>query len=444
VDNEAIESALAAVVVHHDALRLRYSFGEETGPRQFHSTEASPPPLIEVDLSELPLAGREAAMRARATELHQTLDLERGPLMQCVRFDQGPEQPTRLLWIVHHLLVDIVSWQVLSEDFFTALHQLRDGRPLALPPKTSSYKEWATGLADYAQSDSLREELGSWWALSRTALPTLPLDSAGGANDFQSARTLSGKLDEDETQALLRQVPAVSDTRVDEVLLTALAQAFSRWTRSSGLLVDLEGHGREGIVKGLDLSRTVGWFTSVFPILLEVRQVDGPGEALKSVKQQHRRVPRHGIGYGLARYLTRDPKITMRMRALPRPEVNFLYLGHVDSASRSSRMRLMQESSGLPCHPEAPRQHLLEVLALVSGGRLRIDFTYSVNCHRTETIDRLIGVFMEALRKLIEYCRSADAAGFTPSDFPAAQVSQRDLDTLITQLGQPEKSPGDG
>jgi non-ribosomal peptide synthase protein (TIGR01720 family) len=430
-----LEAALAGIVEHHDALRLRFKPDPDGSVRQFYDPSAAPPEVSDVDLSELPVQERDDAMRRRASQLQTQLHLEAGPLMRCARFDFGPDQPARFLWIVHHLLVDVVSWRVLAEDLTTALEQIQNGRQVTFPAKTSSFQKWATGLLEVARSDRLRDELGHWQALSRTAVAMLPLDSSEGSNDYGSARACSGTLDEPETQALVQQLPAGHDARVEEVLLAALARAFGRWTRSPALLVDLEGHGREDVVEGLDLSRTVGWFTSIYPALLTVDSSAEPAHALAAIKEQYRRIPRRGIGFGLARYLADDPQISTLMTALPSPELNFLYLGQFDDASRPAALRLMQPSAGLPCSVDNPRQYLIEIVALVSNGRLRIDFTYSVNRHSRDTVEGWLEDYLAELRNFAEECSGTDPGRLTPSRFPSAKVSQRDLDTLLGQLG---------
>jgi non-ribosomal peptide synthase protein (TIGR01720 family) len=435
VEPATVETVLAGIMDHHDSLRLRFEPGQGSSIRQFYDPTASSPQLIDVDVSELPASDREDAMRKRASELQAQLHLKTGPLMRCARFDFGPDQPARFLWIVHHLLVDVVSWRILAEDFTTALEQVQNGRKITLPSKTSSFQQWAHGLLEYAQSDRLRDELGHWQALSRTAVAMLPLDSSEGPNDFGSARTCSGTLSETETQTLLQQLPASNDVRVEEVLLAALAVSFGRKTQSSALLVDLEGHGREDVVEGLDLSRTVGWFTSIYPALLAVENNAAPAQNLASIKEQFRRIPRHGIGFGLARHLAEDPQTRTRMTALPRPELNFLYLGQFDSTAQQAPLRLMEPSSGLPCGLENPRQYLIEIVALIKDGRLRIEFTYSANRHNRETIEGWIKDYLAAVREFTEQCSTADPGKPTPSDYPSARVSQRDLDTLLGQIG---------
>ena len=197
------------------------------------------------------------------------------------------------------------------------------------------------------------------------------------------------------------------------------------------MLVDMESHGREVIADDLDLSRTAGWFTSVFPVVIELNGNDVAG-TIKSVKEHLRRIPRNGFSYGLLRYLSADG--IPADQAL-QPEIGFLYLGQFDQElSASAPIKLAKESSGPAQSPRQRRSHVLDFEARVAGGKLQVSLTYSQSLHSRETISRLADAFIEELRALIEHCRSAQEISYTPSDFPDAELNQQELDDLITSL----------
>src|SRR5262249_19896932 len=207
--------------------------------------------------------------------------------------------------------------------------------------------------------------------------------------------------------------------QITEVLLTALVQSFARWTGREVLLVDLEGHGREELFEDIDLSRTVGWFTTIFPVLLDLRAVRGPGEALKSVKEQLRRIPQHGIGYGLLRYLSQDAPRQAQLQALPQAEVSFNYLGQVDQVLAASAVfHPAPESVGLEQSPGGKRRYLLEVGGVVVEGELQVTWRYSERGHQRGTIERGAQEFTGRLQALIAHCQSPESGGSTPSDIP--------------------------
>ncbi|HEY2464990.1 MAG TPA: condensation domain-containing protein, partial [Steroidobacteraceae bacterium] len=300
---EPLREALCHLVRHHDALRLRF-VREETGWRQFEGEYDSDVSFETINLSKLDPVGQDTAL-AQATEcLQASLDLQAGPLLRAALFEFGPARSQQLLLIIHHLAVDAVSWQVLLEDLDRGYDQLRRGAPVRLPAKTTSFKRWAERLCDFAQSAAMANETAYWGDQPWTNARRFPVDHLGGRNDVASAATVTASLSVAETQALLDEVPRAYHTQIQEVLLTALLQAFAGWTGRSALLIALEGHGREELFDQADLSRTVGWFTSLFPVLLDLGTSTDCGNALKTVKEQLRAVPRRGIGYGVLRYLT--------------------------------------------------------------------------------------------------------------------------------------------
>lgn len=186
--------------------------------------------------------------------------------MRVALFNLGAEQPGRLLLIIHHLAVDGVSWRILLSDLQTAYQQLERGEAIHLPPKTTSFKQWAERLRQYAHSAALQQDLEYWIAEPRLQIAPLPVDFPRGSNTMAQARTVSVSLSVEETQALLQEVPAVYQTQINDVLLTALVKAFEHWTGQRSLLIELEGHGREEIFNDVNLSRAVGWFTALFPV----------------------------------------------------------------------------------------------------------------------------------------------------------------------------------
>src|SRR5574341_323704 len=259
-----------------------------------------------------------------------------------------------------------------------AYQQFSAGKVVQLQPKTTSFKHWAERLTAYAQSAELRQELPYWLATPRAQVGRLPVDSPGGANTVASARTVSVSLSTEETDALLQEVPRAYQTQINDVLLTALAQAFVRWTGEHSLLIDLESHGREELVEGVDLSRTVGRFTTIFPVLLQLEYTATPAAALKSVKEQLRRIPKQGIGYGVLHYLSQDMEVTEKLRALPQAEVCFNYLDRgAQGVAESGLFGPALAATGPHRNPRGNRRYLLEINGRLAGGQLHCDWTYS-------------------------------------------------------------------
>jgi amino acid adenylation domain-containing protein/non-ribosomal peptide synthase protein (TIGR01720 family) len=431
---DVLKQALQHLLHHHDALRLQFT-PTASGWQQVNTglEQAEAVPFATIDLSNTPTAEQAIALETRANQLQSSLNLTTAPLMRLALFNLGDNQPNRLLIIIHHLIIDSVSWRILLEDLQTAYQQRSQGKAVQLPAKTTSFKRWSECLQEYARSTELQQERDYWIQTCRQPLVHLPVDHANGANTVALARMVSTALGVEETRALLQEVPAAYRTEINDVLLTALVQVFAEWTNEPFLLVDLEGHGRERIAKDIDLSRTVGWFTTIFPVVLTLEGIAQPGEALKAIKEQLRSIPHRGIGYGILRYLSQDD----RLPALPQAEVRLNYLGQFDQPQpQSSLFRLIQQTPGASRSPQSTRRYLLDINGFVLSGQLQLEWTYSEQIHKQTTIESLATGYMEALRSLIAHCQSPDAGGYTASDFPKAQLSQNDLDKLLSQLNQ--------
>ena len=433
-----LAEAVRAVIDHHDALRLRFT-RDESGWRQVQaratSDEEGDPVFASIDLSALGAAEQTAALAAEAARAHASLNLELGPLARFVLFRLGPDRPARLLIVIHHLAVDGVSWRILLEDLAGAYQALRRGEAPALPPKTTSFRRWAETLARFAESGALDADRDYWLGAGLSTVPRLPVDLGVGGDPgtVADAATVSIALDAEATGALLREVPRASNSMINDALLSGLARSLAPWIGGRTILVDIEGHGRDELDDGLDLSRTVGWFTTVFPVQLSVDPDASPAETLRSVKEQLGNVPRNGIGHGLLSVAGADREIAERLRDRQRAEIRFNYLGQLDQTlPATSGFTLARESAG-PLHsPLTRRSHLLEIDGRVVEGELRLDWTFNAGVHRRETIAGMAERFLEALRDLVADCRSTGGAGYTPADFPLARLDQAAIDRAVS------------
>ncbi|MET0624808.1 MAG: amino acid adenylation domain-containing protein, partial [Pyrinomonadaceae bacterium] len=436
VDERVLREGVRALYEHHDALRMRF-VREGDGWRQFDAAPDDRVPFSRFDLAGMDEDEQRRAVESEAARLQASLDLNDGPLVRVALFERGEGRTARLLFVAHHLVVDGVSWRVLLADLQTACEQLRGGQPVRLPAKTTSYKHWAERLSEHARSEAARAELDYWLSEHGGTAASLPIDFAGGERLESSSDIVAVALDVEETEALLREVPKFRRLRINDILLAALARSFSRWT-GGPLLLELEGHGREEVVEGVDVSRTVGWFTSIFPVRLDLGDSATPGEVLQTVRERLERVPHAGVGYGVLRYLGGEDAAA-KLASLPRAEVSFNYLGQADqSFGENSLLRLAEESAGPTAGPETAMPHLLYVAGIVFQGRLNVRFKYSKNVHRTETVGALAQSYVEELRALIAYCREAGAAeaeaGEAPRAFPLAPLGGKELEAALSHV----------
>ena len=432
---ELLQQVLEKLLRYHDALRLQY-IQMESRWQQINLDASVSVPLEVVDLSNLTYSEQKIAITHKANERQRVLNLSTGNLIQVVLFQLGVSSPGRLLIVIHHLAVDGVSWRILLEDLTTAYYQLLRGENIQLPAKTTSFKDWSSKLQDYAQEQKLYSELKYWLQNSHSFATVLPVDYTHdkSTNVVGSSQIVSVSLSKEQTRNLLQDVPSVYNTQINDVLLSALVQSFTRWAGCNSLLVNLEGHGREDLFEGVDLSRTVGWFTSVFPIQLKPENSIHPGETLKSIKEQLRQIPQRGIGYGILRYINRDSNIREQLQALPQPEISFNYLGQFDQTQFGDGWKFAQESHGEIHSALGKRSHLLEIDGLIINGRLQLDWRYSKNIHRQSTVETLANHYLQALEAIIAHCLSHDAGGYSPSDFPEADLSQDELDDLLSSI----------
>ncbi|MDZ5602339.1 non-ribosomal peptide synthase/polyketide synthase [Pseudomonas sp. RP23018S] len=419
---QALQQALNALVTHHDTLRLRFTAqaGRWQAAYADHAAPGAHTLLWTAEVADLEHCD------ALYTDVQRSLDLADGPLLRGVLVSDG-QGAQRLLLAIHHLVVDGVSWRVLLED----LQALYRGQALAA--KTHALSDWSARLAHYAGSDSLRDELGWWQDQLGGVKAELPCDHPQGGNLNRHARSVAITLPAAHTQQLLQHAPAAYHTQVNDLLLTALARTLCAWTGSAEALVQLEGHGRDGLFDDIDLTRSVGWFTNAYPLRLSPET--GPedaarGRSLKRIKEQLRQVPHKGQGYGVLRYLA-DETVREPMAALPQARITFNYLGQFDQQFDDAALFApVQAPSGLAHDPDAPLPNWLSVDGQVYGGALQLRWTYSSERFDDATVRALAEAYRTELLALVEHCLSEGSGGFTPSDFPLARLSQAQIDAL--------------
>ncbi len=352
INVDLLERAFGHLLEQHDALRMRFTRHESEWQQFNCDLEASQVKVIREDLSALTSEEQFQAFESRATQLQTSFDLGQPPLIRVAWFERGSDLPPWLLIVVHHLLIDAVSWPVLFEDLWKVHRLLQQGEAMKLPRKTTSFKHWADQLAEFARSNAMAAEREYWSRLSRIDIPPLPVDFPEGMNTRDSSAVVVANLGDDETQALLQEVATARQVQTNDALLTALASAFQTWTGQPRLLLSLEGHGREDILPGIDLSRTVGWFTTLYPVLLDLGDAARPADAMLSVRDQLRAIPNHGIGFGLLRYLG-DAEIQNLLRPIPTGEVSFNYFGQRNKNVRAETPKAPTVPSAGPWQGES-------------------------------------------------------------------------------------------
>ncbi|WP_328491695.1 non-ribosomal peptide synthase/polyketide synthase [Streptomyces sp. NBC_00414] len=425
-DLSALEQAVDVLVGHHPALRTLFRHTDD-GWRQRVLPQAPHGVLTRHDMAHLDAPELDAQVQRAADAAQRALDPTEGRVVRVLLFDRGPERPAQLLFIVHHLVVDGVSWRILLGDLEAAHRAAAAGRPVELPPTGTAYGRWAARLEQHTRAGALDADLAHW---TRTAAAPADLPAGRpGPNTHGTAATVTVTLAPEETGALLRRVPDVYRTQVNDVLLSALGRTLARWCDRDTVLVGVEGHGREDLFDDVDLSRTVGWFTAEFPLALTVAPDAGWRATLRSVKEQLRAVPLHGLSHGALRHLPPDSPLAHT----PHPQVGFNYHGRWDagSAAEDGLYRAALPPAGRDSDPDEPRPYLLDITGVVQDGRLELGWTYPPAVYDESTVRHLAEEMCAALRDIATHCADPDAGGRTPSDFPLADLSQQQLDRLV-------------
>jgi non-ribosomal peptide synthase protein (TIGR01720 family) len=408
-----LRRALQSILVHHDALRTRFEH-DESGWQQFIVGPGDAPPFTYIDLSEVPPAKRCMAVEGAAARLQRTLDLVRGPLVRIAQIELGGRAPGRLLIVVHHLVCDMTSMDIICQDLETACRQLVRGEQIKLPRKTTSFKRWAERCYAHSRSSELEQELDYWldlpWAQAVGVLADHPPEE--GRQPLASFRTVKVALETGETDALLDTVRRCGAGVLD-ALLMAMVQAVTRLTGGRWVKVSAADSGRI-VVPGaghMDLSRTVGWFSFGGLMLLERKDAGNPLDALTSIAEQRRSVPGGGSGYHMLRSLRYGEDADRVVRLEPYDgyvSVNYLGQHRARADGDSKLFRRARESTGASQDPRNKWPIEFGFYAYIAQGRLTVAWGYSRNLHRRATIERVANGFVESIRALIAYCRSAE------------------------------------
>jgi amino acid adenylation domain-containing protein/non-ribosomal peptide synthase protein (TIGR01720 family) len=434
LDQEILEKVVAGLMRHHDALRMRFrrdsagQWQEQNGLREDSKTVVD-----RVDLSRIDEDCRTKELERLAGEWQASLNLESGPLLRFVLFDLGPKKAQRLLVVIHHLVVDGVSWRILLEDLESNYRELRLTGATEFTKKTSSFQQWARWIQEQlAQSKELADEVVYWQKVLAGSIEPLPVDFAKGENTVGSADSIQLQLSEARTQALIQAASRAYRLQVQEVLLAALFGTLSAWSGAKSLVLEIEGHGREEVSELLDVTRTVGWFTTIFPVRLEMSVAEDLGRLLKYVKEVLHNTPQRGLGYGVLRYLHPDRQIREGLRPFRPIEISFNYLGQIDQVLEPEGVFTgAPESSGIVQSPYQKRTHILDITASVQHRELQIQLFYSRNLHQRSTLQGIGDELMRRLDRLTAHCESLAVRQYTPSDFSWVELDQGSLDELL-------------
>jgi amino acid adenylation domain-containing protein/non-ribosomal peptide synthase protein (TIGR01720 family) len=433
LDAGHVRRALEQLVARHEALATVFAVGAQA------SRDIAPADAVSVAEVAVPdAASLPAAVLAAAEAAHARIDRTAGPLVTATLLPTDGPDADRLLLVTHHLVIDGVSLRVLLEEFQTIYRSLVAGQDPVLPVRSSSYKEWATRLSAYAASEAARSELPYWSAVPARPVAALPVGDGGLERE---ARRAEFTLNETATDILLRELPVKCRARIEEVLLTCLFEGLRAWTGHRSLLVSFEGHGRESVLPELDLTRTVGWFSTMYPVEFAVG-TDGDTDAdiderdvLAVVKDVMRAVPNRGIGYGVLRHLSPSPEVRSALAGASRPQVAFNYLGRFDAqVDSSSIFGPALEPIGPLVAPDNHRPWPLYFQGHVVGGRAHFFLEHASTEVDTAVIAAVMERFGTLLRSFIERRDSEDLIEARRDGFADAGLTGDEVAALLRDI----------
>ncbi|MEK3918735.1 amino acid adenylation domain-containing protein [Paenibacillus sp. FSL K6-2393] len=428
-NEETVYQVLQKLAEHHDALRMVFCKTEQGFSALTRAIQNGG--LFTLDVFDFKDAENPTqVVEAKATGIQAGIDLENGPLMKAGLFQC--EDGDHLLLAVHHAVVDGVSWRILMEDFALGYEQTGKSEEIRFPAKTDAYRTWSEQLAAYAQSPEIAKERAYWQAVEQMEVLAVPKDMEADVTTQYDSESLFVRLTPEETELLLKRVHRAYNTEMNDILVTALGIALHKWTGHERVRINLEGHGRESIGTDIDITRTVGWFTTKFPVVLEPETDRDLAYQIKQVKENLRRIPNKGLGYGICRYLSKSEDGLVWGAE---PEINFNYLGQFDDDVNQDEIGISSYSSGSPASDRQARSFVLDINGMVLDGALSLDLSYSQKQYRKETMEAFAQQLEHSLRDLIIHCAGKENTELTPSDVQFKGLTIAELEHIAQRSG---------
>ncbi|MDP4176607.1 MAG: condensation domain-containing protein, partial [Bacteroidota bacterium] len=427
-----IKTIIETLLNHHDALRSRFIL-KEGKYQQLFNPALEEIPLEYVDISQLKFDEKKRAIEYEASQIQMGLNIEKGPLIKFAYFNMGHGNNDRIMIAVHHLAIDAVSWQILRGDLLLLYKQLKEKKELKLPSKTTSYKKWSEELSEYAQYEQIKSQMDFWLNRPFGKISNLIKDMESSDFRERNYSVVNTELDEENTDLLQKQL-AQSGFGIMDVMLTALLMSFSRWTGKRSLLLELESHGREPFNDKIDISRTIGWFTSVYPLLLDMGKAITTIDILNLVKEQYGSIPLHGIGFGLLKYLSSESEIREKFHRIPQPEISFNYMGQNITQTQKGQESILSEAKENKSSDRSLSNralHLIDINGAIYNDKLRLEWSYNSKMFFTDTIKQLGENFLAELKKIISELNTKDASKSTSLAFQPSGVKKEDLNKII-------------
>ncbi len=410
LDETALEKGLNALIDHHDALRMRFSDESQENC-----------PVGERILLVVENIKNQNELFRKTKKLQTKFNIAHGPIFGAGLFRK--EKENYLVLAAHHLVVDGVSWRILLEDLFTAYSASLVKSDIILPRKTTSFTEWANRINTYTSDNDFEDEIAFWNNMLSIEMPKFKTDHNTGPNDIGSMDKVRFELNPEDTHHLLKDIHKSYNTEINDILITALMRAQTAWTGHDRVIFNLEGHGREDNVEDVDISRTVGWFTTIFPLMLNTSKEEDIAMQIKYTKEKLHQIPHRGFNFGALKYLC---NVNFQINR----DISFNYLGQAIQPSLEESFSL--KSMNLPgtIADNNIRPYLIDVICVVIDNCFRADFLYSKNRHTKASVEKFSNMFRDEILQITDHCLDPDNYDITPSDFNLIDIDQKELNKI--------------
>ncbi len=438
LDEEKLKEAIWNLMELHDVLRMRYQKLGKVKYEQYFADKLTKVPFTLEDIEFENQEKLEKIISEKSEEYQESLNIEEGPIFRLVYFKISGSGSDKLLIVIHHLVVDGVSWRILMKDLQESYEQLLKDERKRLPLKTTSFKYWSEKLIEYAKRAEIVKEVEYWTRLGRKEeLVKIPVDKVEGENNEGSIENEKIIISKEETKKIQKELPKKLKAEIVEIILTAFMQALTNYTGRRKQIIGMEGHGREDIFEDVDISRTMGWFTTYYPVMFDFKDSIKIVDRLKLIKEEYRKIPQKGLGYGVLKYLSEEEEVSTRMREIPEPEIVINYLGVFNQEEEEmKRFSISKEKKGHERGKKNKRAHLIEVSASIINGELNIVIMYSKEKHKKETIEELLKEIEVNLIQLVETIKTEKEIEYSAVDFEEAEITDDDLGDLLLELDE--------
>ncbi|WP_179867010.1 non-ribosomal peptide synthetase [Bacillus pseudomycoides] len=422
VDHHLLQQSLNMLFKHHDTLRLNYIPTE--GKLYYNDSHLqNPVPLIVYDLSMYDQREQEQKIIEYGNEIKSSFDIESGILFKACLFNLGDAQGKRLVLTAHHLIIDGVSWRIIVEDLENLYYNhLVKEKSFSLGNKTDSFKQWAELL--HSIGASFENEI-PYWLNTLGCNFDYPVDFNKQEDLHKYNDSITFCLSIEKTRELLTTANETFTTSIQDLLVTALCRAIFDQTSKRDIVLEMESHGRQDLESNINVIRTIGWFTSLYPVLLNLGENNDISSQIKSIKEQLRAVPNNGIGYGFLTYVRNVLPETDRKL------IRFNYLGQFESTERNL-FQMESRYSGSDIGKDNVNTYLIEIIGFVLNGRLHLQLTFNSNRFKRDAVEKFMLIYSKEIDMVLEKCLLHEKREFTPSDFELTGISQADLDKLFS------------